>query len=115
MSNLDRYVTHSELEEVMQSVLSGIDEMFKAQNKRMDEMFERHENRIMMRIENGLGMQIKASGEALESLQMKADVIEDKVNAMEEHVATLTESVQYVKDKAEQIENGGIDVQLTRK
>ena len=125
MSNLDSYVTHGELNELMQGLLSSL-----------DEMFARHENRIMMRIENGIGMQAKANGEAIAALQDRVGAIEDKVNTiegkvdalsgqmtaldrkmgvMEEHVGTLTESVQYVKGKIEQFENGEIAVHVSRK
>ena len=87
MSNAEKYVTHDELNELMQGLLTGI-----------GEMLDRQETRIMMRIENGLGVQAKANGEAIAALQKKVDAFDRKVDAMEEHVGSLTESVQYVKD-----------------
>lgn len=104
------YVTHEELSELMQGLLSGISDMFTAQEKKMDEKLERMEqrmderfnrmeerfdhklermeNQIMMRIENGIGVQAQAQGE--------------KLDALTDHVISLTEDIQEIKSTLQQ-------------
>lgn len=81
------YVTYQELGELMQGLLSGI-----------DERLERMENQILTRIENGVGKQVQAQGELLQAQGELLRSVSEKQGVMERHVARLTEDVQAIKD-----------------
>lgn len=95
--NNDSYVTHSELNELMQGILTGIDDMFKAQNKRIDETLERHENKIMMRIENGIGKQVQANGEAISGIFELLDRVESVLDEVKQAVTRHDDELYIIK------------------
>lgn len=80
------YVTTEELKEVMKDVLTGI-----------DEMFQRQENRILARIENGIGKQVQMNTERLDALTARMD-------AMEGHMAAMTERMESMDMRLTSIE-----------
>ncbi len=82
MSNLNDYVTHGELNELVSAI---------------GEMFERSENRMIAFIENGVQKQVTLMAE------QQAHMME-RHNAMEAQLGTLTEDMQEVKTCLDNVE-----------
>ncbi len=82
MKNPEQFVTHEEFQEFMQGLLSGISEM-------MDEKIQRSEDRMMARIEGGIGAQVQANAEKLDALSGKVDAMEAHLGAMTEHMESI--------------------------
>ena len=76
-------VTHDELSELMQGLLSGISDMFDARDKALDQKLERMENQILMRLENGI--------------EKKADLLGEKVDGLEKHLASVEADTKEIK------------------
>ena len=72
-------VTHKELSDLMQGLLSGISDMFDAQEKKMDQKLERMESRIMARIENGVEKKVDLLGEKVDGLEQRLISVEADV------------------------------------
>ena len=85
----EEYATKKDMQEFTATILDAMNTMFDTLSAKIEESSQRTEDRIMARIEAGLGKQVQASTERI-------DVLCEQMDALEGHMAHMTERVESI-------------------